>query len=147
MTQVSKKFLAKDIEGRIYEIFLRAVAEVKTQNEVEKFLNNLLSAAEKVMLAKRLSIAFLLFKNYDQRSICKTLKVSLGTVNRVNNELKLEGEGYRQVISKIVQMEKLGEFLQKIDDAIASAMPPKGQNWSEWRSKKWKEKMSRQKAF
>lgn len=147
MTQVSRIPLSLEIEKRVFEIFLDSVAEVKTRGEVEKFLDDLLSPTEKIMLAKRLSIAFLLHKGYDQRSICRILKVSLGTVNKVNLEMKLGGKGYQRVIGKIIQGEKMEEFWQKIDDFIADIVPPKGRDWRAWRSKRWQEKMARQKPF
>jgi uncharacterized protein YerC len=147
MTQVSRIPLSSEIEKRIFEIFLDSVAEVKTRGEVEKFLDDLLSPTERVMLAKRLSIAFLLHKGYDQRSICRILKVSLGTVNKVSLGLKLGGEGYQRVIRKIIQGEKMEEFWQKVDDFISDIVPPKGRDWRAWRKSRWQEKMASQKPF
>lgn len=147
MAQVSKIPLRKEIEKRVFDLFLEAVGEVKEKSEVSVFLNDLLSPTEQLMLAKRLSIALLLHKGYDQRTICQILKVSLGTVNKVSLLLKLEGEGYRRMIKKVITREKTEEFWQKIDDFLTELAPPKGRNWSNWRRERWIEKQKRHKPF
>ncbi len=147
MTQVSRLPLSAVIEERVYEIFLDSVTEVKTTDDVKKFLDDLLSPTEKIMLAKRLSIAFLLHKGYHQRSICRILKVSLGTVNKVSLGLKLGGEGYQKVIRKILAKEGMEDFWHKIDDFINDVFPPKGRNLGSWRSERIRTKISRRKSF
>ena len=49
MTQVSKKPLRKEIEKRMYEVFLGSVAMVQTQPQVEKLLSDWLSSSEKII--------------------------------------------------------------------------------------------------
>lgn len=147
MVQVSKIPLRREIEKRVFDLFLEAVGEVKEKSEVSVFLNDLLSPTERLMLAKRLSIALLLHKGYDQRTICQILKVSLGTVNKVSLLLKLEGEGYRRMINKIIARGKMEEFWQKIDDFLTELVPAKGRNWRTWRAERWQKKQERSKPF
>ena len=147
MTQVSRIPLRKEIEKRIFEIFLNSLARVRHKEIVEDFINDLLSPVEKMMLAKRLSIAYLLKKGYDQRSISKLLKVSLSTVNRVSLRLQLGGKGYERVFMDIERDEKSNDFWQKLDDFINDIVPPKGRNWSIVRRERWIAKLSRQKPF
>src|SRR3989344_447704 len=133
MTQVSKYPLRKEIKERVYEVFAESLAMVKTKNQVDKLINDLLSPTERTMLAKRLSIALLLMKQYDQRAITNILKVSLGTVSRVSRSLQTGSGGYGMVVSTLIKDEKLHDFLQKLDDALANLLPPPGRNWSNWR--------------
>ncbi|MFH1841063.1 MAG: Trp family transcriptional regulator [Candidatus Shapirobacteria bacterium] len=128
MTQVSRRPLAVEIEKRIFDLFLEAVATATTKDRVEDFLGALLSPTEKVMLAKRLAIAFLLFKNYDQRTISRWLKVSLTTVSKVSLTLGHSQSGYWPVIDKIVKSEKMADFWQKIEDFIGEVLPPKSRD-------------------
>ena len=140
--------MAKEIEKRVFELFLEAVAEVKTKGQVEIFLKTLLSPTEKIMLAKRLAIAFLLYKGYGQRVISGWLKVSLTTVNHVSLIFKTEGAGYQLVIDKIVRSEKLAEFWQKIEGFIGEILPPpKGRDWSKWRQERYQQKLAGIKPF
>lgn len=147
MTQVSRIPLRKEIENRIFEIFLTSLARVRRKTEVEIFIDDLLSPTEKIMLAKRLSIALLLVKRYDQRTISELLKVSLSTVNRVSLRLQLGGKGYLRVIQEIIKDEKNDQFWQKLDDMIGGILPPKGTDWRNWRRQRWEKKMSRIKPF
>lgn len=142
MAQVSRYPLPKDIEKKIYELFLDAVADVKTSREVEAFVNDFLTPTERVMLPKRLAIALLLSKGYEQRLISRYLKVSFTTITRVSNLLRVSGAGYRRVIDKIIVDEHLATFLQKIDDALVALLgPPGGLNWSRWHENRRRKKM------
>lgn len=139
--------MRKEIESRIFEIFLTSLARVRRKTDVEIFIDDLLSPTEKMMLAKRLSIAFLLAKRCDQRTISELLKVSLSTVNRVSLRLQLGGKGYLRIIQEIIKDEKNDQFWQKLDDTISGIVPPKGTDWRNWRRQRWEKKMSRIKPF
>ncbi len=68
MTQVSKIPLHKEVENRVYEVLMESIAVARSHETVNKLLNDLLSPVERLMIAKRLSIALLLMKKYDQRT-------------------------------------------------------------------------------
>ncbi len=147
MTQVSKIPLRKEIENRMFEIFLDSVAIVNSRSQVERLLKDWLSPTEEIMLAKRLSIALLLPKKYDQRAIAKLLCVGLETVSKVNRALQSGRGGYEMVASVFIKQEKSNEFWQKIDDTLADLFPPHHRNWSKRRRERWEEKMRSQKPY
>ena len=148
MTQVSKYPLRKEIEQRMFEVFLDSIGMVTTRDHVQKLIDDLFSPTERVMIAKRLSIALLLLKKYDQRTVAKLLKVSLGTVNKVSLLLQKGSGGFEIVINAILKQEKFNDFLEKIDDTIANIMPPpKGSDWKHWRRERWEAKIRNQKPF
>jgi uncharacterized protein YerC len=147
MTQVSKIPLRKEVEKRVYEILMISIAQAKASDTVQKLLDDLLSPTERLMLAKRLAIALLLLKKYDQRVISRWLKVSLTTVSKVSLTLQTGKGGYQLIIGSMVRKEELHAFLRKIDDALADLLPPAGRNWSNWRRARWQEKIERQKPF
>lgn len=146
MTQVSKYPLRKEIEKRMFEVFLDSIAMVKTRDKVEKLVTDLLSPTEKTMLAKRLSIALLLYKKYDQRSIVRVLKVSLSTVSRISRSLQQGSGGYAMVISSMLQKEEFQGFLDKLDDALAD-MFTVGLKLPHWRRRRWEEEIQDRKTF
>ena len=129
MTQVSRRPLKKDIERRINEFLTDSISNVRGSDDVYSFVHDLLSPVEQLMLAKRLAIALMLYKGYNQRSISQVLKVSLGTVNRVNIKLQYEGKGYRKVIDHILRKEKFKEFWKQIEDFLLEFAKPKGEAW------------------
>jgi len=147
MAQVSKYPISKEVEERIFEILSKTIADLRSFQEIDQFLEDFLSPVEKIMLAKRLSIAVLLAKGYDYEQIRKTLRVSPPTIAQVAISLKYAGKGYKKVVEKILKEEKMEEFWQKVDDVIADLVPPKGKNWSYWRKERWQKKMARRKPF
>lgn len=147
MTQISRIPLSKEIEKRMMEVFLDTVVMVSTKKQVEKLLNDWLSPTEKIMLAKRLSIALLLEKQYDQRSIAKLLKVGLETVSKISRQLHNGTGGYEMIVSAFLKEEKSEAFWNKVDDTLADLFPPRHRNWSQWRRERWEAKIKNKKAF
>ncbi len=132
----------------MYDLFLTSIASLRLSDEVRSFLDDFLSPTEQVMLAKRLSIAFLLYKGYTHRDISQLLKVSSGTVNKVSIDLQIKGMGYRKVIETIISKEKKEAFWGKVDDMLTNIMiPATAGNWSDMRRRQWITKISRTKAF
>lgn len=124
MPQVSKKILAKDIEEKMYAIFWDAFASISSPKDIRELFDDLLGPVEKTMLAKRLAIALLLSKGYSYENIRSTLKVSFGTIARVNVWLNIKGVGYRIVVKKILHDQQMEDFWKKIEDTLISLLPP-----------------------
>lgn len=131
MAQVSKYPISKDVADRIFEVFIKTLLKIKTYKEAESFAYDLFSPVEKVMLAKRIAIAFLLMKGYRYREISRLLRVSLTTIGSVNIALKLGKGGYQTILGKIAQEEKLEEFFLSAAEKFLSplALPSKGAGW------------------
>jgi len=143
MTQVSKLPLTKEVEERIFAVFLKTIADLKTPQEIKDFLDDFLSPVEKIMLAKRLAIAILLGKGYDYRSVREILRVTPGTIASVNLRLKYAGVGYKKIVEKTMREQKIGRVFDKVGNIVGMALgeelPPKGRSWSRWRKKKREE--------
>lgn len=147
MTQISRIPLQKEVEKRVYEVLMESIATATTHKTVDHLLDDLFSPTEKLMIAKRLAIALLLLKGYEQRVISHWLKVSLTTVSKVSLAIQRGNNGYKTVIGALLRKEELEKFIQKIDDTLADLMPPVGKNWTNWRRARWKIKVESQKAF
>lgn len=148
MAQVSKRVLSKTAQERIFEIFWQSLASCSNQRMVANFLEDLLTPTEKIMLAKRVSIAFLLIKGYNYKSINSTLKVSDPTIWNVNLWLKEKGAGYKLVLGKILKSKQWRKFWQEIENKIEDSFPPPyGTNWKEARRKQWEKRRAQQKPF
>jgi len=133
MSQVSKRLVAKDIEKRMEEILWDSSCSLRSSKNAKLFLSDLLTPTEKIVLAKRLAIAVLLSKGYDNEAIMGILKVSSSTVAKI--KLALGGEGYKMVLGKFLRKEVWKEFLEGIDK-IWYKMYPYAQHPSEFRPKK-----------
>jgi len=150
MSQISKYPISKQISDRIFEIFLNTFVKIKSKGEADEFISDLLTPTEKIMLAKRLAIAFLLEKNYDYRAIQKLIRVSAGTIASVNLTLHLGSTGYKNLISKIVKEEKIAGIF---DTAIikllsAPAALERGHGtWTYLKDKAEEQKRKNKKSF
>lgn len=148
MAQVSRRTLGKKVEERILDLFWTSFSKMSKKGDMILFLEDLLTSTEKVMLSKRLSIAFLLVKGYDYRSICNLLKVSSPTVWAVNLNLKHTGLGYKKAIENIINKESWNNFWQSVNDFMEDALPPRhGTDWKEVRRKQWENRKKNIKPF
>lgn len=112
MTQVSKYPISKEVADRIFEIFLKSFVAIKNKEEADQFITDFLTPTEKIMLAKRLAIAFLLGKGYDYRTIQRIIRVSTSTIASVNLVRSHGSEGYKKLIAKILREESVKHFLE-----------------------------------
>lgn len=148
MAQVSRRFLKKDVEERIADLFRESLTRLETKGKAALFLDDLLSNTEKIMLAKRLSIAFMLMKGYSYDIINEVLKVSDQTIWNVKKSLELRGKGYKAVIETIIKSEQWIKFWQDLDHFLNQIIPPgKGTNWKEVRRKQWEARRKQEKSF
>lgn len=142
MTQVSKRILNKELENRIFELFIKTIAELKSPKDVENFIKDLLSPTEKIMLSKRLAIAILLSKNYTYEDINNTLKVSSPTIMTVSYYLKNGEGGYQKVVNKILKEQRKEELSDKIEELLLQLSPPK-----KYKSEKYEKKRKKGKEL
>lgn len=77
-----------------------ALLSIKTADEAVKFLTDLLTKSEVIMLAKRIKIAKLLIEGKDYKTIEGLLKVSHSTIAKVAAWLAEAGEGFRLITER-----------------------------------------------
>ena len=144
MAQVSKRFMSPIIEDKVYRVFIESVKNTKTSGEVIDFLNDLLSPVEKIMMAKRVAVAFLLLQDkYTYDEISKTVKVSRGTIAKIHAVFALQGKGYRKILGDILKRKAAKSALSELLD-ILTPLPPKGVNIGEWKKAKRVSKQKRE---
>lgn len=150
MSQISNYPISKQISNRIFEIFLNTLVNIGSKDEANEFISDLLTPTEKIMLAKRLTIAFLLEKNYDYRTIQKLIRVSSGTIASVNLSLHHGSKGYKKLISKIVKGEKISGIFEttivKILSAPSALERGRG-TWTHLKEKAEEQKRKNKKSF
>lgn len=77
----------------------------KDKIEIRALLKDLLTHTEIKMLAKRLQIAKMLLEGYDYQSIKQAVKVTDPTIAKISNGLEEKGEGLRQSVTHLWQLE------------------------------------------
>jgi len=101
--------LSKEEQEKLFLNFCRALSQLKNPIEAAQFLKDLLSAQEVEMLAKRLKAAELLMEEKTYAEISRLLKISSGTISRVNEWLKISGDGYKIAIKRISREKEVGK--------------------------------------
>ena len=116
--QVSKQDVNRKVEKKIFRSLYQVLADLKRTDEVENFLNDVLSETEKTVLAKRLGIAYYLTKNKSYERIRDDLKVSSATIANVQKWLEEGGEGLMLALKTIEADEWAGEMAEKIGESF-----------------------------
>ncbi|MEI8343408.1 MAG: Trp family transcriptional regulator [Candidatus Moraniibacteriota bacterium] len=115
MAKFNSKLSKKEIDKILYQLCL-AIAEIKDPNEAAELLRDLLSYQESEMLAKRLKIAEYLINGSIYSEIEEQLLVSSSTIARVQEWLKISGEGYQKAIARTKK--KINQNDEKQQDSI-----------------------------
>ncbi len=139
--------MSTKIQTKVYEVFVESVKNTKTSGEVIDFLNDLLSPIEKIMMAKRVAVAFLLLEDkYTYAKISKAIKVSKGTIAKIHAVFALQGKGYRKTLGNILKRKVAKSALSELLD-ILTPLPPKGTKPEYWKYLKNKERLEREKSL
>ncbi len=150
MAQVSKYPIPKNVADRIFEVFIKTLIKVKDNSDAQRLADDLLSPTEKVMLAKRISIAYLLLKGLQYREISRLLRVSLGTIASVNLSLQYGSNGYKLILNRIASEEKVEDLLGSLSEKLASIPAKSTKGSGTWRFLKneiQKSNLKRNKSF
>lgn len=135
MSQVSKRFLSKELQEKINLVLWNGLSKLDNKEFVAEFLNDILTSTERVMVAKRLAIALLLTRGWDQLAISSYLKVSTSTVRGVKKVFGHAGGGYRKVISKIEKDQEWQRIKLDLGQAFEEILASRvGVNWKKSKS-------------
>ena len=101
MAKVSKNSMGQVMEAATRKVLLDTFREARTDEEVALLLNDLLTPSEKIMLSKRLAIAYFLTEGKTYLEISKKLKVSFATINLVKSAKLRGGSGFQIFIKAL----------------------------------------------
>lgn len=118
MTLFPKRPLNTETEKKIYKIFTHVIAQATSQDDITALFFDFLSHTEREMLPKRVCIAYLLIKKYDQRAISRYLKVSFTTITKVSTALKNGGKGYKTMLDHIQKQKEFSAMLIAMESGI-----------------------------
>lgn len=99
----------KEISALLYQV----TADLKNPKEAESFLNDLLSKAEMISLAKRLAAAYYLEKGLGYDEIKNRLKLSSATIATIDKQIK-PSAGFGLALKKISTEQWAGEWEKRI---------------------------------
>lgn len=113
MSQVSRRIVRAEVQEKIIETLLEAIAQLKNKQDIQAFVNDLLTPVERIMIAKRLAIAVLLLKGWSYDATGDLLKVSTDTIARISIILKTN-DGYKKTADHLMKTEAGREFWRDV---------------------------------
>lgn len=113
MTHVSRKRLSRHLLKEILDSLVVVLTETKNNEQMRSFLDAFLTKTEKLMLAKRIAIVYLLSERVGELEIARILGVTQATVSRTKLWAETKGTGYKIAIVQI-KKQKMLESLKKL---------------------------------
>lgn len=110
--QISARKLNTVLENQIFSVFNQTMADLRTPEEVDQVIRDLLTETEHTALAKRLAIATFLEKGRSYENIRETLKVSSATIASVAEQIG--NPGFQLALTKIKAEEWAEKWVEKI---------------------------------
>lgn len=134
MTRISQFQVDDDVLEKIFSLFFEVISKDKDEEEFQNVIHDLLSPSERIMIAKRVAIFYMLMKKLDYYNISKSLKVSPSTVAKFNL-VKENSRGIVRALSATVRNEKIINFFEEL--ILELRRPGKyGVDWkSSWQDK------------
>ncbi len=130
MTQVSKRYIPPWTFEKILSIFLSSFLKIKDQNTAKHFFEEFLTPTEKIMLAKRITGYYLLYKKVSIREAADILKLSTSTLAKYSYFMQ-RNPGLNTILSKILKEEN---FMRLVDTIINEYLRPPGSVGTHWSS-------------
>lgn len=147
MSQVSKRWLKAEVSNKLVELFIKFIQQINTSEQAKNMLMTLFSAAERMMMAKRVSVMLMLVKGANYLTIRETLKVSQGTIAKMSQVVTTAPSSVVDWLKEEADADNFIQTLDEIDYRLKGLLPPKGRGWSEWRRQLEGERNKSQQPF
>lgn len=95
-----KKITYQELE-KLWGQFVRVLVALRTEDNVKRFLKDLMNRQERLMFVRRLLIAKYLADGWSYEQIQKKLGVGRTTIARVQRWLEFGREGYKRAIKRL----------------------------------------------
>jgi len=83
------------------QLMFRAILELKTMEECERFFEDVCTIHELESMAQRMDVARLLRQGVTYQDICERTGASTATISRVGRSLKYGADGYSIVFGRM----------------------------------------------
>ena len=132
MTRISKYRVEDKVLKKLYFLMFEIISNMDEEERFKGIMNELLSPTEKIMIAKRVAIIYLLMKNVDYLIISDVLKVSSTTIAKFHM-IMIDGKEIKSILEGLIGNEKIKDFFEELFFREPGTY---GVNWkSAWRQK------------
>ncbi len=120
MPHVSSKKLKKEHLQKLYNEFNTALEKSARKSWIKFFLNDFLTHTEKIMLAKRFAVIYLLSKDVPVSYISESLYMSPATIARMSIKYNI---GKYSSLAKAIKNENK-DFWKILEKILRAGLPP-----------------------
>jgi len=134
MTRISRYKLKDYVYEKMFGLFFEVITNSKNKEGFNQLMKELLSPTERIMVAKRVVLVYLLLQEIDYQVICRVLKVSSSTISKFKL-LTDNKSGMIDILKKTMRNDKIRLFVFEL---MSDLFPPGmyGTNWeSAWKRK------------
>ena len=110
--RISRRRLSKKVLIKIYQLFFKVISRFDDQKGFYGILDDIFYPTEKIMIAKRVAIIYLILKNIPQDRIAEVLKVSTGTVSRFSILIHKKKTKMINLLRQMIKKEKVINFFE-----------------------------------
>ena len=114
MVRTSKKRLNDASLEKIFVILFEVLAKNKSKDEFLELVNDIFSPTERIVIAKRVVIMYLLMNKIPQRDIAHALCASIGTVSRYSVVLDGKESRVKKVINDLIKKDRVIDLFDDI---------------------------------
>lgn len=107
MTHLSRRQLGLEAKKYTLDSLSYIFKEIDTKQEMDKFLNSILTETERLMISKRVVAAFLLRHNIEEAKISDTLKLTPATISRLKLWIQTRSEGFELVFKRLEKARRM----------------------------------------
>ena len=129
MVNISRRQLPEELLEKIYELFFQIFNKFETKQSFSTLMDDFFTPKEKILLAKRITIIYLLIKKIEQKNIADFLKVSTSTVCKYALLLESKDSEMVKIMEDIIKKEKIFDF---IDNLLADFLIQPGLKIGHW---------------
>ncbi len=113
MVQISRHKVDEVVWEQIFQLFFELLKKIKTRDDFTNIIECLFSRPERIMVAKRIALIYLISKEIDASTICYTLKISRSTYAKFAVLLDNNKKVY-PYLKRIMQTEALKDLFAEI---------------------------------
>ncbi len=142
MVQLSKRRIKPQVMSKMFNLLFDLLGNQNNKGNFDIIVDGLFSPTEKIMVAKRIAIFFLILKGEEWRTVRDTIKVSLASVSKCQMIL-INNPEMKRALKYISSRREMGIFF---DELLLSLFGP-GAAYINWKNA-WKRKkeLERKKA-
>lgn len=130
MVRISRYRVKTEILNSIYQLFFEIISKEKNKDSFFQVIDDIISPSEKIMIAKRIAVIYLLIKQIKTEDIINILKTSKGTVAKF---ALLSNRNDSKLIIMIKQMLLNKKYKQVFNDFFAGVFIQPGIKKGHWK--------------